>query len=478
MYEGPINVGWFGADPTSSSDAGSKINAAIAALPAGGGEIYIPEGLYLITTQIVLSKYIKVTGAGPNATVLQGSGISIIKVTSIWGSSISNLSIRNQNTLSSNTTVGIELNGIGNDGISRFDLNNCWLIGHNNLGTGIKLVFALQNSFSLVHIIGWQTGILTEKKVISSQDAKSNANNWIACEVQGNIIGADLHDLDDQYFHACVIEANDIGAYLTSAGTNFTSCHFENGRGTQSAPSPVNIVLEQSSALYTFGCVFAFNQSSATFADIHIDVVATTGTSRIMSTGDLFNSGITNKSTAQSTVIAPRGGSLPVASNGTNNLTVLQSDRISGNSAPYNYKLQGFNALEINNQIIAPVNLYNDTTDGDKGVWFRKNGYDRGVIGLEKTFTGAASDNFGLWAFKNLCLWAGGTTGVAAKKIDIGDIVEILSNLKVPAHVVHSKPGAVSTNDVPSGTYQVWDDGSTVKLYANIGGVLKSVQLT
>lgn len=45
----------FGADPSGSSDSYPAISSAIAALPAGGGTIYLPKGSYKLNTQLTIS---------------------------------------------------------------------------------------------------------------------------------------------------------------------------------------------------------------------------------------------------------------------------------------------------------------------------------------------------------------------------------------------------------------------------------------
>jgi hypothetical protein len=70
------NTAWAGgADPTGTADSTAAINAALAAVPAGGGAVYVPAGTYLVNTATALA----MTAAG---TVLRGDGpmATIIRV--------------------------------------------------------------------------------------------------------------------------------------------------------------------------------------------------------------------------------------------------------------------------------------------------------------------------------------------------------------------------------------------------------------
>lgn len=61
----------------------------------------------------------------------------------------------------------------------------------------------------------------------------------------------------------------------------------------------------------------------------------------------------------------------------------------------------------------------------------------------------------------------------------IKSINQIMAKVETQPQIV-ATAGAPTTTDVPEGTWQVINDtvGGTVKLYANIGGSLKSVALT
>jgi hypothetical protein len=79
----------YSADNTGATDTGAAIQNAIAALPSGGGTVYLPAGTYLMNSSAVLSLATagtRLMGAGPKATTLKigasFSGAEVINVAS------------------------------------------------------------------------------------------------------------------------------------------------------------------------------------------------------------------------------------------------------------------------------------------------------------------------------------------------------------------------------------------------------------
>ena len=68
-----LNVLDFGADPTGASDSTAKIQAAIDALPSTGGTVYLPPGVFLVSTLLfpIEPKVVNFRGAGCYATGLK-----------------------------------------------------------------------------------------------------------------------------------------------------------------------------------------------------------------------------------------------------------------------------------------------------------------------------------------------------------------------------------------------------------------------
>ncbi len=70
---GVSNILYYGADPTGSADSAPALNlAATVGLPANGGAIYIPPGIFRLGSQINLpGKSYTIFGNGPNVSVLK-----------------------------------------------------------------------------------------------------------------------------------------------------------------------------------------------------------------------------------------------------------------------------------------------------------------------------------------------------------------------------------------------------------------------
>jgi hypothetical protein len=68
----PTTNGVQGSAGWSTSDVGAAINAAVAALPAFGGWIFMPAGNYRLATAILIDKPVKLTGAGMSGDLFNG----------------------------------------------------------------------------------------------------------------------------------------------------------------------------------------------------------------------------------------------------------------------------------------------------------------------------------------------------------------------------------------------------------------------
>lgn len=186
-FEGAMFIEWFGADPTGSADSTAPIQSAIA---SGAKNIYVPPGLYKITSTVTLSTTRDLTfrGAGRDATgflttINDGSPVFAIsgqwhdigdfKVTSATGTLQNFIGVRMGRISTStsftrskatgikvsNAVVGIEVYGWVNDlnlfytgctlGVNGKELNSCEisLRGENNV-TGFDLTNVYGTTFS------------------------------------------------------------------------------------------------------------------------------------------------------------------------------------------------------------------------------------------------------------------------------------------------------------------------------------------
>lgn len=75
-----VSVRDFGADNTGVADSSAAFALAHAALPATGGEIYIPAGTYRLDSTWAITKAVQVTGTGGTAVVNGGAaGTKLVK---------------------------------------------------------------------------------------------------------------------------------------------------------------------------------------------------------------------------------------------------------------------------------------------------------------------------------------------------------------------------------------------------------------
>lgn len=79
---GGISVLAYGADPTGATDSTAAIQEAIdACAAAGGGEVYLPAGTYLVSASIALASKVSLRGGGADATTIRladGSNVAVI----------------------------------------------------------------------------------------------------------------------------------------------------------------------------------------------------------------------------------------------------------------------------------------------------------------------------------------------------------------------------------------------------------------
>ena len=147
---GTSTAGWTDADCDylcDGTDDQVEINAAIQALPSGGGEIVILDGTYNITATIAMNKdNVKLSGNG-NATVLRrmwdsstGEGVITITATN-GGCCVENIFVDgNKSAYNSSSNNGIYLSSSRNNTITGNTCNNnsygIYLSSRNNTITG------------------------------------------------------------------------------------------------------------------------------------------------------------------------------------------------------------------------------------------------------------------------------------------------------------------------------------------------------
>ena len=145
---GTSTAGWTADDCDylcDGTDDQVEINAAIQALPSGGGEIVILDGTYNITATIAMNKdNVKLSGNG-NATVLRrmwnsSAGEGVITITAVSGGCcVENIFVDgNKSAYNSSDNTGINLTSSNNNTITG---NTC-----NNNYNGIRLFSSNSNN--------------------------------------------------------------------------------------------------------------------------------------------------------------------------------------------------------------------------------------------------------------------------------------------------------------------------------------------
>ncbi|MBD2864031.1 right-handed parallel beta-helix repeat-containing protein [Paenibacillus oceani] len=109
-----INVKWFGAAGDDATDDAAAIQKAIDHIPASGGVLYFPPGIYRVGTSLSLSSNLTLQGSGMSVTVIREHSSLTARIFYILGSSGSrksnisffDLTIRNGTAITSgNPTI-------------------------------------------------------------------------------------------------------------------------------------------------------------------------------------------------------------------------------------------------------------------------------------------------------------------------------------------------------------------------------------
>ncbi len=201
----------------SCTSAQTTINAAIAALPATGGTVYLMEGTYIIDGAITPAAKTRLVGAGPGTVITLKNAINAtvdaITVGSVNEVEISNLSLNgNKANNSSGAQVGI---GIGTSGSATQTGTNMHDLTISNFRSeGIKLVTGkssrLTNSSIFSNDIGISFNAVTEM-TISNNTISSNVTRGIAIFSTNSTISGNM------------MRANGTAIYAQSAGQNTIS---------------------------------------------------------------------------------------------------------------------------------------------------------------------------------------------------------------------------------------------------------------
>ncbi|WP_158301986.1 right-handed parallel beta-helix repeat-containing protein [Paenibacillus mesophilus] len=144
IYDGPVNVKWFGAKGDGSADDTAAIQAAISSLTSGG-VAFLPSSSYIVSSTIIIPySYVKIMGCG-SSTVIKAANTSnyetMISANGLNGIEVSDLVVdanQGNRTGLTNRTVGILLASCTDSSVDNCTVQNT--IGANGIpGVGIAL---------------------------------------------------------------------------------------------------------------------------------------------------------------------------------------------------------------------------------------------------------------------------------------------------------------------------------------------------
>lgn len=162
VYDGPLNLWWFGAKPNNTGDLTTAINAAIAAStstqssPFGAVDnLYLPSGTYRVASDLILEKAVSIKGViGENNSnvIVNMNGNKIV--------------IEHNTTSASGTTADAT------------ELANIKFVGD---GTDTCIVAHANFTYRNIRATNFNVGIAT---IADLSQGTGNANHWEAHDVQ------------------------------------------------------------------------------------------------------------------------------------------------------------------------------------------------------------------------------------------------------------------------------------------------------
>jgi len=131
-----IDVREFGAIGDGSADDTENIQAAIDAMPAGGGALFFPRGTWKVSSNLIITKNVRVFGEGA-ASIVKASGTSLTAVFEM-NSGAARTSISDLQIQGSKTTIGGSIQrGVYINGAKYCVVARCLFSGPNS-STGLN----------------------------------------------------------------------------------------------------------------------------------------------------------------------------------------------------------------------------------------------------------------------------------------------------------------------------------------------------
>jgi hypothetical protein len=229
---GHVSITEYGAVGNDSTNNATAIQAAIDALPANGGVLVVPPGIFRVGSALTLRNGVTIQGDGIDVSILKQTSTSANLFT---GSNVHDIAIRDIELQgpASGTGKGIAIaKGVGNH-IAYLDFSNVYVTGFGS--HGIDLENPIVSRFNGVkaeanggwgfYLHGQNGGAAGTSTVLT--DCYANANttggywvfnmaysNLIGCAADHNPVGYRLEDCIGTNMVGCGSEANDSGVEI------------------------------------------------------------------------------------------------------------------------------------------------------------------------------------------------------------------------------------------------------------------------
>jgi hypothetical protein len=292
-----------GADPTGVADSTSAINAAIAALPSGGGTVWFPAGTFKVSGPLTLVTGTVLQGAGENATVISQTSTSAdtLSMTDLRYITVRDLQLSGP---SSGTGRGVAFLHSAS-ALAGINLENVIVGGFG--GDGVHIETPITSVLTAVRSQsnGGNGFTVTGGTSVAFQGCYANANtangfeldstNYMAldaCASDSNVIGYSINGSSAVVMNGCGSEACTDGFKVLGASANITmlSCKVLTETGIAfwiTGSSVFNFMLGCREASPGGGATASFQVDSGSTATV-IDPQNTTATNYAAGTTLLF----------------------------------------------------------------------------------------------------------------------------------------------------------------------------------------------
>jgi parallel beta-helix repeat protein len=219
--------------PAAGTSAQTTINAAIAALPAAGGTVYLREGTYTIDGAINLPNNVTLTGAGNASVIYLKSTLGAVSFGMVTNSgtdhiTVSNLKIDGNSSNQTGSNVeGIKMtsvgSGSGTTGKTGVKIQQVTIV--NTPIYGIDLASS-RNSVVTGNSLINDSGVGTYSLYVSSSQYNTISNNVVEGATSGGIV---LSSSTYNTVTGNIVQATGRGIYVLASSYNTVSGNTVNG---------------------------------------------------------------------------------------------------------------------------------------------------------------------------------------------------------------------------------------------------------